>query len=242
MLVAWSSSEPSGNYASLWNADGRLRKPLPHSPWHESFFFWYKKRLLSLRIMPSDDHPSSAVDISISSIGWSPNILEDFLSECRTKHLEFLRSEPSVFKHCGNKWERVENVGILPSCGLILAENKWDELRTDIECFLAPHVWYCGQNIPYRKGYLFHGPSGSGKSSLSLHIANQYHLDMYILSISSLDDCLLHELIGGIPAHCLVLLEDIDLLDAAQSQGLVSPGMSEYLKKKGISICDSELY
>lgn len=74
----------------------------------------------------------------------------------------------------------------------------------------------CG--IPYRKGYLFYGPPGTGKSSLSLSIAGDCDLDVYILNLSGVDDSSLDELFTELPARCVILLEDIDAVDATQSR------------------------
>ncbi|KAH6661769.1 hypothetical protein B0J14DRAFT_645679 [Halenospora varia] len=93
-------------------------------------------------------------------------------------------------------------------------------LLEDIKAFLDPETraWYSRRGIPYRKGYLLYGPPGTGKSSLSLSIAGACDLDIYILNISSVDDSSLGELFTELPARCVILLEDIDAVDATQSR------------------------
>jgi chaperone BCS1 len=53
---------------------------------------------------------------------------------------------------------------------------------------------------------------------LSLSIARDCNLDVYILSLSSIDDSSLDELFTKLPARCVILLEDIDAVDATQSR------------------------
>ena len=74
-----------------------------------------------------------------------------------------------------------------------------------------------------------YGPPGTGKSSLSLSIAGACDLDIYILNISSVDESSLGELFTELPAHCVILLEDIDAADATQSRqhGTVKSGQDE---------------
>lgn len=75
----------------------------------------------------------------------------------------------------------------------------------------TPH-WYANRGIPLRRGYLFHGPPGTGKTSLSFALAGVFGLSIYVISL--LDPNLTEEdlstLFNGLPRRCIVLLEDID--------------------------------
>ena len=72
--------------------------------------------------------------------------------------------------------------------------------------------WYANRGIPYRRGYLFHGPPGTGKSSLTFALAGVFGLDIHVVSL--LEPTLTEEELGmlfaHLPARCIVLLEDID--------------------------------
>ncbi|KAH6703028.1 hypothetical protein BKA61DRAFT_438083, partial [Leptodontidium sp. MPI-SDFR-AT-0119] len=63
----------------------------------------------------------------------------------------------------------------------------------------------------------------------SLSIAGACDLDIYILNISSLDDSSLGKLFTELPANCVVLVEDIDAVNATQSRqrGTVETGQDE---------------
>jgi len=41
-----------------------------------------------------------------------------------------------------------------------------EELLADCTRFLNSERWYAERGIPYRRGYLLHGPPGTGKTSL----------------------------------------------------------------------------
>ena len=111
-------------------------------------------------------------------------------------------------------------IDIRPLDTVILDEEKKTALLEDIKAFLDPEIraWYSRRGIPYWKGYLLYGPPGTGKSSLSLSIAGACDLDIYILNISSMDASSLGELFTELPAYCVILLEDIDAVDATQSR------------------------
>jgi ATP-dependent Zn protease len=68
---------------------------------------------------------------------------------------------------------------------------------------------YVDRGIPYRRGYLLHGPPGSGKSSFIAALAGAIGYDICVLNLGEgglTDDRLAHAL-STIPAQSLVLLE-----------------------------------
>jgi mitochondrial chaperone BCS1 len=84
----------------------------------------------------------------------------------------------------------------------------------DLSLYLSPEtrIWYSKRGIPYRRGVLFHGPPGTGKSSLAFAAAGVFNLEIYIVSLSSsaITDDGLASLFWQLPRKCLMLLEDVD--------------------------------
>lgn len=58
-------------------------------------------------------------------------------------------------------------------------------LLADCREFLAAEGWYARRGIPWRRGYLLHGPPGSGKTSLVTGLAGALGLDIYVTTLSS---------------------------------------------------------
>ncbi|KAK4187133.1 putative mitochondrial chaperone BCS1-B [Podospora australis] len=92
-------------------------------------------------------------------------------------------------------------------------EDAKADLVADIKKYLDPQTrqFYNQRGIPYRRGFLLHGPPGTGKTSLSLALASMFGLDLYLLHIPSVrGDAMLEKLFGCLPPRCIILLEDID--------------------------------
>lgn len=93
------------------------------------------------------------------------------------------------------------------------AEQKSMIIR-DMNEYLHPASarWYAARGIPYRRGYLFHGPPGTGKTSLSFALAGIFGLEIYAISLQepTLTEGDLLQLFNGLPRRCIVLLEDVD--------------------------------
>lgn len=66
--------------------------------------------------------------------------------------------------------------------------------------------------IPYRRGYLLHGPPGCGKSSFITALAGELEFGICVLNLSErgLSDDRLNHLLSIAPQNSIILLEDID--------------------------------
>ena len=66
--------------------------------------------------------------------------------------------------------------------------------------------------IPYRRGYLLHGPPGSGKTSFIQAIAASLGFDIYLvnLSLRGMADDKLALLLSQAPSRSIILMEDVD--------------------------------
>ncbi|KAJ1528791.1 hypothetical protein ONE63_007170 [Megalurothrips usitatus] len=99
-----------------------------------------------------------------------------------------------------------------PITSVVLDSGVAERILGDVRDFLGNPSWYIERGIPYRRGYLLHGPPGCGKSSFIAALASELDLGICILSLSdrSLTDDRLAHLMAVAPHHTIILLEDID--------------------------------
>lgn len=86
------------------------------------------------------------------------------------------------------------------------------KLIDDIAKYVSPDTkaWYQKRGVPRRRGYLFHGPPGTGKSSLAAAVAGHFRTGLYTLTLHGLEDDSLLELVNQIPTGNVLLIEDVD--------------------------------
>jgi len=120
---------------------------------------------------------------------------------------------------------------------VILAADQKAAIIKDVNEFLHPSSagWYARRGIPYRRGYLFHGPPGTGKTSLSFALAGLFGLDVYAVSLQepALTEGDLMLLFNGLPRRCIVLLEDVDAAGLILREGQGESGGIDRKKRKG---------
>lgn len=105
------------------------------------------------------------------------------------------------------------------------------EYISDVETFLSEETrrWYAERGIPRRRGYLFSGPPGTGKTSFIKATAGLFGLDIYTVSIgeSGISELSLSEPFQKLPEKCIVVFEDIDALNLQPRLDLQANGSKE---------------
>jgi chaperone BCS1 len=109
-------------------------------------------------------------------------------------------------------WDKIASRPPRDFDSVILDKSLSWEILQDMQTFTQSEHWYTAMGIPYRRGYLFHGPPGNGKTSICQVLAGAMRLDIRVLSLTStqLSDMRLIHLMRTIPSRSLILLEDVD--------------------------------
>lgn len=218
-----------------WSA----RVPPRYEPYYGRHFFWHRRRLFifhrSKRSRLGGDLPAGlgGIDeediIQIDTIGRSIDPIKELLKVAKSWSLNKLRGTttirhplPKERQRFNGLWSKVSVRPSRPMHTVILDPDQKDMIVKDMNDFLHPASpqWYATRGLPYRRGYLFTGPPGTGKTSLSFSLAGIFGLEIYVIGLQepSLTEGDLMALFNSLPRRCVVLLEDVDAAEAAKKR------------------------
>ncbi|KAK3339941.1 BCS1 N terminal-domain-containing protein [Lasiosphaeria hispida] len=216
------------------------RVPVQYLPTFGITWFIHERNIFMVRrIMTNSSHtswsnrgpdeysgaPEGTEPLVVMCLGRSVEPIKRFLHVCRDfgdKQREAyvtVRANKNQV-HYDEAWDTTILRPLRPLETVHFDEKTKSELVADITNYLDYNTrkFYNGRGIPYRRGYLLHGPPGTGKTSLSLALAGKFGLELYLLHVPSVNgDQTLEKLFTALPPRCIVLLEDIDAVGIKRS-------------------------
>lgn len=132
--------------------------------------------------------------------------------------------------HIATKWDHWNIIGGTtprPLSSVVLQGDLREDLVQDLQTFLSLEETYIKLGIPWHRGYLLHGPPGTGKTSLAQALAGHLDLDVYYVPLSDLEaDTDLAGLLSRVEPRSMLLLEDVDVAHAARERDDTEKGIS----------------
>lgn len=163
--------------------------------------------------------------IELATFGRGSAIMQEIAAEAKAQAAARDSDKTVIYHNAGSRWMRHHDTRTRrPIESVILDGSMRDDLIRDVRTFLGSRDYYTRLGVPYRRGYLLHGPPGCGKSSLVMATAGELRLAICVLSLSSrsLDDDSLNCLLNEAPLRSIMLLEDIDRAFTSDSRVTIS--------------------
>ncbi|RMY61283.1 hypothetical protein D0864_12961 [Hortaea werneckii] len=214
--LAWEEWDPEEHY------DPKSKGKMAFAPDVGSYTFYFEGYRLNFerRITQIDTFKGVIQDhVLISSMNpfAGPSVIKRFLARVLEKSVTERRNKTTMWRpeRTGWKWygEGVSRHA-RDLTAVELEPGTKESLVKDVEAYLHPKTrnYYINRGIPWRRGFLFWGPPGTGKTSFTTALAGHFKLDIYIIGLSSstIDDQRLESLFVALPGRCIVLFEDID--------------------------------
>jgi DNA polymerase III delta prime subunit len=160
--------------------------------------------------------------VVLTSFGRDVTVFDDLLEEARNINMKQEEGATIVYTCWGTEWRpfghprrkrRLDSV--------VLDEGIKENIVEDLNEWRSSAHWYHDRGIPYRRGYLLHGPPGSGKTSFIVALAGELDYNICILSLSDegMTDDRLAQALSVVPQRSIVLLEDIDAAFGSRVSG-----------------------
>jgi chaperone BCS1 len=198
------------------------RVPPRYEPAHGQFWFSTPRGTFQFRKQEYTSRGSDGLEriescIDLSCVGISTNPIKMLLVDIKGWTVRKEGSKTIIRVPDDGRWNGWMRSSERPSRNLdtvILDSEQKSRILQDMNEYLHPlsSKWYASRGIPYRRGYLFSGPPGTGKTSLSFSLAGIFGLDIHIINLMdpTMTESLLSRLFNNLPKRCIVLFEDID--------------------------------
>ena len=195
--------------------------PLKYSPAPGFHLFIYRGRLmwmqreiaLNLQVVET---------VHLSALFTSRRTMEELLESVARHAGEQRAHRLTLFTvdRWGEDWRMADSKPRRSLDSVVLDEGVAQHLHDDIHEFFSRREWYAQMGIPWRRGYLFHGPPGTGKTSAAYALAAELRLKLCALSLANpkLNDNTLADLLQRTPPRSLILIEDIDAFFSAREK------------------------
>ena len=199
-------------------ANGRIMTRFEFTPSPGRHVLWHDGHLLMVdRVREQatvDLHTGQPWEsVKLTSLGRSRELFRSLLLEAQAAAEAKQELTTIVYTNWGTEWRPFgQPRRRRPINSVVLDDGVAENMLADVRQFVESSGWYTDRGIPYRRGYLLHGPPGCGKSSFVASLAGELGYDICILNLSDAgltDDRLAHAL-STTPPTSLVLLEDID--------------------------------
>jgi mitochondrial chaperone BCS1 len=224
------------------------RTPPRYEPYYGRHLIWHEGRLIIFKRSRKPAQQTVQVSwgrddkddiLQLDCIGRTTQPIKDLIRGIKSWSLDKKRNTTTI-RHPTPKdraryagaWSKTSSRPSRPMETVILDAEQKSMIVNDMNEYLHPASpkWYATRGIPYRRGYLFHGPPGTGKTSLSFALAGIFGLEIYAISLvdPTLTEGDLMQLFNGLPRRCIVLLEDVD------AAGLIRDGNSDSVDTKKV--------
>ncbi len=208
----------SFRYMTIYDHKTERDTPL-FGPNYGTYSMWYQGKPLWVTVAQSDakvtddapSHVQTMETITLTSLSKGNVVQEIILAVYKDwkrkpqKHIE-------VKAYDGNYWRKAKSLPKSRASGVILAEGVLESLEKELNVWSHSKEWYTSRDVPYRRGYLFHGSPGTGKTSLVKHLAKFLNYNIYVCMAEALSQDNFFKSLSEVPKNTIILIEDIDCL------------------------------
>ncbi|KAF8964199.1 P-loop containing nucleoside triphosphate hydrolase protein [Flammula alnicola] len=195
-------------------------------PNNHSRNFWWKGKWIQVTVegYPQYDYPTQGETMSwnihITIYTFKTIAMSNLIEEAKRRYVDVQAADVVVYSttsktaYSGRFWDDKRQKPCPSLDSTSLSPGDLDSLVQDAREFLESEDWYAATGVPYRKGYLLHGPPGTRKSTAVYALAGKLGREIYSLSLTasslSFDDSNLVQAMSSVPKGSIFLLENID--------------------------------
>lgn len=166
------------------------------------------------------------------------NDIEKLINKSVDEHIKYLINQTkNVYCHYTYNikdeiWNYKKIKTIKTKSNVFLDNDMINNIYKNIDIFMESNDIYKKHGIPYKKGFMFYGIPGTGKTSLIYAISRDYNRNIYSLKLNEFySHSLFVKAINRIPSGNMIIIEDIDNMNISNKRELKSNNIEVYIDK-----------
>lgn len=187
-------------------------------------YFWYDKALFWLSRSKEDQttggtYNSKIVEtMKICTFKWFKNKAISLIQDVKREYIGISEDSVNLYICYYDTWKFKRQLEKRPINSIALNDDIVNDLIADIVKFKSSENYYKRKGIPYRRGYLFSGLPGTGKTSTIVAIASYFNANIYYLNLNQreISDTELNDLMCSVPKYSFIVIEDIDTASVSE--------------------------
>lgn len=137
-----------------------------HFFWYSTSFIWLERSKAQMSLREGFDGTKSKEELTFFLFGlWSRSVMNILLEDAYQLYKEKRRGTTIILQANESGWMNATKKSSRELNSVILDKNLSDYVINDIENFVKSKIWYQKVGVPFRRGYMFFGPPGTGKTS-----------------------------------------------------------------------------
>lgn len=153
--------------------------------------------------------------ISVHTFGRSHKPLHDLVEMIRHRpHPDMI----ALHHFTSEGWQQRGSIPRRPMDTVLLNEGLAEDILGRIKEFEDNREWYESTGISYKLSLLFHGPTGTGKTSLARALAGVLNRSVYQFNLALMSDSMLEKALSSVPEDSIILIEDFDSASALKAR------------------------
>jgi chaperone BCS1 len=189
--------------------------PLKALPINDYFYMWRAGRLLTVSSSKEKlENANSLRNAFLKSYTFSglfaKKAITNLMNEIKDQYELAAKKKCFLYTSSEYGWSKAAEVSGKALKSVVINKDLKADLLQDIRSWWDSKDWYEQRNISHKRGHLYYGPPGTGKTTLSRAIALELKMSLYSLTLDSVSEKSLKELLTTIPYGSILLMEDID--------------------------------
>ncbi|QKE50151.1 putative AAA family ATPase [Faustovirus] len=207
-----------------------------------TYYIDYKKATIKAVCESKTDESRNNNIINLSH--HDQELLREFVFWCQEKYEERFKHDINMYTYASRQWNSSVIANNKTPDYLFISPKLHEKIFTDAVKFAKSEAYYKQNCIAWKRGYLFYGTPGCGKTSAILALAQLLRRSIYKINTREYEsNSAFESMCRTIPKESIITIEDIDSLGSVETRykyTMTREQAVKFVKMCGMESCNDD--